>query len=168
MAKNRFVIEERWPDKETARYKSLQEAQNAARPDLATDLAAILKDMLSTGELITRNGEIVPSPNYAYPKKKKEEIFVSIYALVDPRTQEIKYIGQTRQTMARLHGHIHNPHGKVIGWIDELRTAGLSPRMDILEIVKEKLAHNRERHWIKKLLKSGTIINTVVPKRRRT
>jgi hypothetical protein len=52
----------------------------------------------------------------------------TIYALVDPRDGEARYIGKTTKTMAqRLNGHLRSPAGKVRPWIAELRAIGLEP-----------------------------------------
>lgn len=61
-----------------------------------------------------------------------------IYALIDPRTDDIRYIGKTEDPKQRLRWHIWNG-GRVSdmkrAWITALKDAGLEPTIRILEIV---------------------------------
>ena len=52
----------------------------------------------------------------------------TLYTLTDPRTNTVRYVGQTTKTLpVRLAGHLTNPARKVAPWIDELADAGLQP-----------------------------------------
>lgn len=52
----------------------------------------------------------------------------TVYALVDPRDNETRYIGATVKPLtARLDGHFRRPARRVREWISELEVAGLSP-----------------------------------------
>lgn len=54
--------------------------------------------------------------------------FVYIYGLVDPRTDEIKYIGKSREVHKRLYRHINDTvDNKKTRWISELKAEGLRP-----------------------------------------
>lgn len=75
---------------------------------------------------------------------------VYIYALIDPRTNEVRYIGKTTDPKGRLYEHTkksdlatHKAH-----WINQLRAEGLRPRMEILEETTAAKWEKRERHWI--------------------
>jgi hypothetical protein len=61
----------------------------------------------------------------------------TLYALTDPRTNTVRYIGQTTKTLPiRLAGHLTNPARKVAPWIDELADAGLQP---VITAVREDI-----------------------------
>ena len=48
----------------------------------------------------------------------------TLYTLVDPRTETVRYVGQTTKPLAvRLAGHMNNPAPKVAPWIAELAAA---------------------------------------------
>lgn len=59
-----------------------------------------------------------------------------IYGLVDPRTNEIMYIGMSTNPTQRYRAHCAKPKGgdtQKNRWIDELKLVGMKPRMQILE-----------------------------------
>lgn len=73
----------------------------------------------------------------------------SVYALLDPTTNEIKYIGQTNNLEKRYEQHLRPISLKNI-WIHELRWKSQKPKLEILQkCSSEKMAIARERHWIK-------------------
>lgn len=74
-----------------------------------------------------------------------------IYALVDPRTNEVCYVGQTvLEPKARLSNHLSRPGNKMMfEWIADLEINGLRPTITILERdVDTALLGSRERHWM--------------------
>ena len=73
-----------------------------------------------------------------------------IYALLDPETKEIRYIGKTDNPPERLKNHL-NEQGKWhrINWLKSLKKRGLKPVMRIIEEVAEGINwEERERYWI--------------------
>lgn len=73
-----------------------------------------------------------------------------IYALVDPRSRQIRYIGQTEDLSKRLLQHIaeraNTPKGE---WIREMTTAGVQPEIIQLAIVRDgENAHEIEYRWV--------------------
>jgi len=89
---------------------------------------------------------------------------VCIYGLVDPRTEEIRYIGKTEQIPdCRLTQHVHrarttdrNTH--LLNWLRLMLDADMVPSITILEIVdaggpdwqereREWIAHGHESGW---------------------
>jgi hypothetical protein len=62
---------------------------------------------------------------------------IYIYALVDPRDLEVRYIGKTNDPKNRLRAHIY-PHNSVkdknikMIWTEELKALGLRPIMSVL------------------------------------
>jgi len=79
-----------------------------------------------------------------------------VYELIDPRTNEIRYVGITTRLEVRFTQHLNgindiNEHKTA--WIQELKEQGLQPQMRIIETVdsREK-ARERERYWVRHYL----------------
>ena len=74
-----------------------------------------------------------------------------LYALIDPRTVEIRYIGKTTNPKARYKGHLYDQSKTHRGaWLRVLRRLGLKPVMNILEpIGSSKEAAVREQELIR-------------------
>src|SRR5712691_11915834 len=85
----------------------------------------------------------------------------TIYALIDPRNDVVRYIGMTATPLGhRLYLHLTNERGKrtkKTEWIRELQQADLQPNIQALEenIENAQQAGRRERHWIHHYLDSG-------------
>lgn len=77
-----------------------------------------------------------------------------IYALLDPRTSECRYVGKTCQPLnVRFTCHIRDKRpSRKINWIKSLVALGLKPRMEVLEILTQdsvaKDWEEAERFWI--------------------
>ena len=75
-----------------------------------------------------------------------------IYALIDPRTKCVRYVGKTKQPLlVRLRKHIndkpkHNTHKH--NWIQSLITINLKPEIVMLELCNETNWVEREKYWI--------------------
>jgi len=82
---------------------------------------------------------------------------VYIYGLEDPRTNKIRYVGQSYKPKERHRQHIKGSktNGHKENRIGELREMGLSPKMVIFEETTEENWDARERYWIKFGLDSG-------------
>lgn len=89
----------------------------------------------------------------------------SVYALIDPRTYQIRYVGQTIQELKqRLAEHVSlakrnkvkNQH--VYNWISQLLRRDLEPRIVLLEKTTNELVTDREKYWINHLLKNGNAL----------
>jgi group I intron endonuclease len=81
----------------------------------------------------------------------------SIYALLDPESQEPRYVGQTVRSLSdRLAGHLHaaetNDKLYVCRWIKSLQ---VPPLIVVLEEVVEKELDAAERRWIKTMRADG-------------
>jgi hypothetical protein len=88
----------------------------------------------------------------------------TIYVLKDPRTNEVRYVGCTRNIQQRYKAHINKardldtPKRK---WITELRELGLKPILEELENIDESLSINKEKEYIKKFRLLGyNLVNT--------
>lgn len=85
---------------------------------------------------------------------------MEVYALIDPRTQNVRYIGVSIDAHARYKQHVRNtPNSSTrakIAWIDELKATGLKPILAILETdVDQSHMYEREQYWIEMFSKLG-------------
>jgi hypothetical protein len=76
-----------------------------------------------------------------------------IYALKDPRNNEIRYVGITKKTVEeRIKDHLKmaktKPNRWVYNWINEVLNSGMSLIVDVLEEVNDSIVCERERYWI--------------------
>lgn len=81
-----------------------------------------------------------------------ENSFV-VYGLIDPRNQQLRYVGlTTRDISRRMEQHLrNNPTGKSHknSWVRGLKAAGLSPEVEILErCTSWEDLQESERFWI--------------------
>lgn len=78
-----------------------------------------------------------------------------IYALIDPRTDEVRYIGKALRPTERFSGHIRDcrKHPRT-QWIQGLRRNGLVPKLSILEGPCEDWS-TAEKKWIAHYLSQG-------------
>lgn len=79
---------------------------------------------------------------------------ILIYALIDPRTKEVRYIGKTIRTLDfRLRAHINSANSKRrnlrVNWLKSLCRNGFIPEIQLLEACDESTWEDRERYWIK-------------------
>lgn len=84
---------------------------------------------------------------------------VFIYALVDPRNNELRYIGKTTRPKKRLWEHIRKSrdvNSKKNIWIQELISLEMKPLIKILEQASDLDWKNREIYWIKTFKNSGS------------
>lgn len=76
-----------------------------------------------------------------------------IYALQDPRTYEVRYIGKSVSPKNRLRNHINGQryaqNWRMRQWIGELRADARRPVLMIVDECDLENWQERERHWIK-------------------
>lgn len=76
---------------------------------------------------------------------------MSIYALIDPRTEKVRYVGRSINPTARLGAHLGNsqiPNAKskrMMAWLAELAAADAAP---VMKVVAEE---GTEAEWIERL-----------------
>ena len=85
-----------------------------------------------------------------------------IYALVDPRDDTIRYVGETADPEKRLMRHIMRSKTACMReWIGELRAVDKAPRMRIVEVLDYEYSIIAEQHWIHHYLDLGAnLLNT--------
>lgn len=89
---------------------------------------------------------------------------VYIYALCDPLTDEIRYIGQTASPQTRINAHImetsrSNQSSRKEQWIHSLISNGLFPYLLILKITTDENADIAERELIKEYEDKCDLVN---------
>lgn len=82
---------------------------------------------------------------------------VVIYALVDPRTGLVRYVGKTRGTLPkRLCAHLRDKQrSHKTSWLSQLKAIGLVPDIFELELVPITQWQEAERFWISNLRALG-------------
>lgn len=80
-----------------------------------------------------------------------------IYVLIDPRTYQVKYVGQTHDPKYRYSKHICFQAGKSYraSWLNKLRKLKIKPIMIIIEECDESDWAERETYWIRWYRKDG-------------
>jgi hypothetical protein len=78
---------------------------------------------------------------------------VYIYALVDPRTDTVRYIGKSVEPEQRFYSHLWaakktEKQFRVLRWIRTLLSQSVEPVMWIIEETTPELWEERERYWI--------------------
>lgn len=99
---------------------------------------------------------------------------VYLYILLDPITNEPRYVGQTNNPYRRLVKHIRDFGGTRLnsqtkdGWLARLYFQRLIPKMEIIAIVEKRMADKQELALIGSYLCSGIDLLNIVRKRRIT
>src|SRR5260370_13957843 len=80
-----------------------------------------------------------------------------IYALIDPRDQATRYVGISKDALARLAQHMNEIENPKRAWLFDLKRQGLQPNIEILETVTSdqdviSLALEREEYWMQSFL----------------
>jgi hypothetical protein len=81
-----------------------------------------------------------------------------VYTLVDPRNNEVRYVGITINAEARLKQHIGEIGGneKKVAWIKELKGQNLEPTMLVVDTADSvEQGRDRENYWIAYYLNKG-------------
>lgn len=86
---------------------------------------------------------------------------VYIYALVDPSTYQIRYIGQTKHLCTRYRGHLYSGLSgiSVCRWIAWLHEQGQRPLLCILETTDAQQSTAREICWIRRYADHVDLLN---------
>lgn len=92
---------------------------------------------------------------------------VTIYALVDPRTQEPRYVGRTVDPVGRFRDHCADRSGAKGAWVAELRSEDLRPEMIVLSRTSSADGPDAEQEWIDRLVAEGFDLLNVVGVTRR-
>jgi len=83
---------------------------------------------------------------------RKESKMYFVYALTEPDTGTVAYIGMTNDTKRRLQQHLSCNGTNVAKntWIQELLERGAKPSLNVLETVNTRaMAQKREKYWMR-------------------
>lgn len=87
---------------------------------------------------------------YSQEEKKQSKVKRSaraeIYALIDPRTNEVKYIGKANNSLKRLESHLRDYKRRnypVYIWMRELSEIGLKPKIEVLMVTNDWVSDER-------------------------
>jgi hypothetical protein len=79
-----------------------------------------------------------------------------IYALVDPESKAVRYIGKAKRLQVRIQQHPYRKHNvRLFNWIQTLKAAGTRPEVLTLEHTDSESWSDRERHWIREYRETG-------------
>jgi len=79
-----------------------------------------------------------------------------IYALVDPNTDEVRYVGKSDDPERRLREHFNQESTNKTCWLDALQELGQSPTVTVLETVEDGIPwRRREEFWFKYGIQHG-------------
>jgi len=95
--------------------------------------------------------------------KEKNKVYF-VYVLIDPRTDEVAYIGITDDVHGRLLDHLRSSNDSSVKdkWVHRLRNMNLTPIMKVVEVVNaRKAAEEREKYWIHYYLSQGVPLTNV-------
>ena len=83
-----------------------------------------------------------------------------IYSLSCPFTNQVHYIGKSTQGMMRPLQHLTKSHSeKVQEWVNDLKSIGHAPVVNVLEYVPlEEDLDGRERWWIQRELDKNSLL----------
>lgn len=85
-------------------------------------------------------------------------ISIVIYGLLEPFSEEVRYVGKTKDLQGRIRDHLHYDKSDTYKarWINKLQEQGLDPFVKVLEEVAASTPwQEREKFWIKKLKSEG-------------
>jgi hypothetical protein len=87
-----------------------------------------------------------------------------IYALKDPNTNKIRYVGKSNNPIKRLYDHIHSchlTHTHKNNWLQSLLRENKKPTVEILEEVNSSEWQFYEKYWIHKLKNQGEKLTNI-------
>jgi group I intron endonuclease len=80
---------------------------------------------------------------------------VQIYGLIDPTTEQVRYVGKSQDAERRFYQHKYRSNNEkhfenthLHRWLRKLSREGLTPGLVILEVVEDNYWVEREKHWI--------------------
>ena len=100
---------------------------------------------------------------YLYLCPKAKDTMVKIYVLKDPRTDIVRYVGATTQTLnRRLVGHVWDAKNlsgtRKINWIKQLLELRLKPQIELLEETEDWIV--REKYWVSYYKQRTELVNS--------
>lgn len=86
---------------------------------------------------------------------------VTIYALVDPRDDTVRYVGKTTNVSRRLKQHVESGQGtaRMRAWVREVSESGATVQIERLSLETDDTWEDAERAWIGFFRARGKIYN---------
>lgn len=98
-------------------------------------------------------------------RSQEPEKFGFIYALEDPRTNIIRYVGRTTTLRVRFTSHLKDCHSREVEqWIKELHAERTIPRFRVLSMSPISSIANEEKNFIKKHSYGRSLLNSTYTK----
>jgi len=74
-----------------------------------------------------------------------------IYGLIDPRDQQIRYVGKSGDPEKRLREHmrLYSKNRHLTHWLKQLKAIGINPTVRVIQKVSKSKWKEAERHWIR-------------------
>jgi hypothetical protein len=84
----------------------------------------------------------------------------TIYGLVDPRSDKVRYVGRSIDVSTRFAKHVQAPQTPPMkAWIAALAEDGLKPVLRVLDVCADEESDIVETRWIRDLRASGVLLN---------
>ncbi|MCB0112326.1 MAG: hypothetical protein KDE53_40660, partial [Caldilineaceae bacterium] len=98
-------------------------------------------------------------------KKRRIIDRVAIYALRDPRTGEVRYIGYSQEPKAALNSMLSKSWAEnteaLADWLHSMRMTGVTPKLEIMEYVDKPDVIEKRRRWLALAARVGwPLVNT--------
>ena len=93
----------------------------------------------------------------------------TIYVLIDPRDNQVRYVGATNNPTQRLKSHLltKDDNQAKRNWFAELALYGQKPTLEEIEVTDdEEVANQRETYWIIHYIRSGANLTNTFSKYR--
>ena len=88
-----------------------------------------------------------------------------IYALIDPKTDEVRYVGKADNVKSRFQSHIREAksgkHSHKCAWIRQVLDSGNEPKLHILEEVDKDSWKKAEIYYIEEFKKLGANLTNI-------
>lgn len=86
---------------------------------------------------------------------------IEIYALCDPESGEVRYVGKAQNAKERHKRHLNERHlGRPVNnWVKSLLSNGKIPTFKILAYCPPEKWEQEERYWIAEYRKKGNLLN---------
>ena len=80
----------------------------------------------------------------------------SIYVLIDPRTNRVRYVGMSKQPFRRFGEHLVQEYDPKGCWIEELIQQEMLPKIEIIDrVATRELALKKEWEWVYHYVEKG-------------
>lgn len=157
----------RWHYKKSQRTKDLEEqnaylakkgAKKNRRQKIRSPKKWQLDEAIALSKPAPRAQVIATSPDkISLPRRSWRKTY--IYALRDPDTHDVVYVGKSNWPELRYRQHIHGGSRRVRAWVEVLKSDGKEPELFLLEECGNGQWPQRERHWIAFFRQSLYLLN---------